>query len=658
MNKAILNNIKFSLILFILLATAYQQTSHPAYAAADQYIILANPVRVSKSNGNPLESLLSQYQELAKRALPATWLFTYDSLDIDGLDNFTQQADKNNEFGVWMEVTPKLASESGVLYNKTDSWHRSTSVFLSGYIQPDRLKMVDMIFKKFKSRFGYYPASIGAWWVDSYSLSYMSEKYGVKANLGVSDQHSTDGYHIWGQPWGVPFYPSKSHTGLPASSLANKLNVVNLQWAPRDPLNGYGQASASLYSTQDWFVKGLSLNYFNQLVDLYAQKHYNQYGAIVLGLESDFPPGTYRGIFASEIQDIAAKAATGDFQVLNMQEFSNWYQRRFPQISPNYLITSDDLLGSHKSSYWYQTPGYRLGLEYNSVTQELFLLDLRIYPNNLYEPFYTSPNKGLDLYINTPFILDSASNPSDKLNLGRIKPQISSSPFGPILKLEGVEVIDYLKTHHILPNSQLLKSVNWPYPQGYTFKALSIESSYQLKSGRAKIILLLTIIFLLVLIHFFFKEKRQRFRIIYLTVVIIIISLGGLWYAAHLETYQVLSDELVMLMKLRTLPAGKVLVVEGDCLQCSWQTEYKPAALANQRGYVSEFSEKPIVYSKEFFEAKTRGQARTILKRLGIKYIYLVNYESYQEKIPFSPGDTNSNLLYENGHSQLWEVKQ
>ena len=141
------------------------------------FITLVNPVRISVYTKDPAKSFASQYSEVSKRNLPASWLFTYDVLENQQVTFLARQMDHRQDLGIFLEVTPNFAKSAAVKYNKTDSWHRSNSVFLSGYSQEDRKKLIDTVFEKFKSDFGYYPKSVGAWWVDSFSLGYMKEKY-------------------------------------------------------------------------------------------------------------------------------------------------------------------------------------------------------------------------------------------------------------------------------------------------------------------------------------------------------------------------------------------------------------------------------------------------------------------------------------------------
>jgi lysyl-tRNA synthetase class 2 len=100
-----------------------------------------------------------------------------------------------------------LTRNVGIVYPETDSWHRANVLFLSGYELRERKVLIDKLFKEYKDKFGKYPLSVGAWWIDAYSLNYMKSKYDIKAILVCADQFSTDGYQIWGQnisfkrPW-------------------------------------------------------------------------------------------------------------------------------------------------------------------------------------------------------------------------------------------------------------------------------------------------------------------------------------------------------------------------------------------------------------------------------------------------------------------------
>jgi hypothetical protein len=275
-------------------------------AAENSFITIVNPVRISTYTKDPPLSLTTEYAQVSDRDLPATWLLTYDVLKNQKMLQVMKDFDEKQEFGIFLEVSAPFAQDSDVIYNKTNSWHRATSLFLSGYAQEDRKKLINTVFSKFKNTFGFYPKSVGAWWVDSYSLSYMREKYGITGVLGVADQYDLDGYQVWGTPYSQAYYPSKINAAIPARNIENKLDVVTFRWAARDPINGYispSKVEASLYSIQDYQKNGLDTSYYEKLINLYSTKtELNDFAQITIGLEADYTPEIYKDQYSVWLQ--------------------------------------------------------------------------------------------------------------------------------------------------------------------------------------------------------------------------------------------------------------------------------------------------------------------------------------------------------------------
>lgn len=652
----------------------------------NQFITIVNPIRISAYTRDSVKSLASQYSEIKKRDFSASWLFTYDVLENKEVAIFAKQMDQKQDLGIFLEVTPNFAKNAGVIYNKTDSWHRSNSVFLSGYTQEDRKKLIDTVFEKFNSHFGYYPKSVGAWWVNSFSLDYMMTKYHITSTLGCADQFYTDGYSLWGQYWSLPFYPSKNHAGMPARTIETKLDLVSFQWAARDPLNGYSGERASAYSTQDYHTLGLSDNYFEELIKLYALKHKNQFGQITLGLEGDFPAETYHGLYTKQLDIIQKISTQQNITITNMKDFSNWYRRTFTTISPSQLIESNDLLGCKISSIWYQSPAYRIGLTFNRESQELKIIDWRIYQDNFQEPFYLTPNTQLNLYINTPSLIDQISDPQSIWKIptrGIFRSGGDSNKFSiyfdnaPFLIFERDKLTfrgDNFNLPAAIKKSDLLKVSNLPDatevsiiehwltpPVGMTFRSLPPQMFYLLNSynlskpntqKKLSVILLILIVFILVTL----KSKHYRKRVFQWFGIVFVVG-SVLFVVSQSRIYSVSQAEIDALLRLKTLASGKVIVFDETCLKCSWHNRYMPAALANIRGYVSRISEKPIVYNRSIFVAESRPVGKKILDDLKARYIYVVKYENYTEKLPFSPGDYNVELIFENANAQIWRIK-
>lgn len=646
-----------------------------------QYVTIVNPIRISIYSTDPKASLAAQYREVQKRNLAATWLLNYDVISDPGVASIAKTMDQAQELGIFFEVTPKFASESAVLYNKTDSWHRAKSVFLSGYTQEDRRKLIDAAFKKFKEIFGFYPTSVGAWWIDSYSLDYMQHKYNVTGNLTVADQFATDGYELWGQYWSTPFYPSNIHAGIPAQTVSSKLDIVTLQWAARDPLNGYGRGGASLFSTQDY----MKIDYFQQLLDLYAKSHDNKFGQITVGLEGDFPPDSYGGFFANQLNVVKAQKQQGFISVVTMKDFSSWYRNNFPRLSPVQVIETDDFLGKKIKTIWYQSPHLRINIIYDYNTKETKVRDFRTYHDNFQEPYYTSPNRDLILSINLPSQIDSANNPDEEwvvstkeLEKVDAKDEVLTLNYknGTQIKVkkDEVEITGEFKNvpKAIVDSSQMnvKKSgkkldiqVNsfWNYPPGgLIFRSLTQEGTHFLKQRKVMAVGLLIILICAGIIFWTIKKKTPLFSKVAIIGVLLLLVGGGTykWYLSNSKLYFVNQSELDALNRLRLMLGKRIVVYNKVCLQCSWHTSYMPAIFANKRDYVNKVTGKEIIYNSSIFDAKTRPEAKKELDKLNADYIYLVRFEDYVELAPFSPGDLNIEEIYSNANTQIWKVKK
>lgn len=672
------------LLIFALLLSFFGFVPSKTFAQEDnQFITIVNPIRISYYTPNPVESVRTQYSIVAQHDLSATWLLTYDAISHDGVFSVMRGMDKIQEFGILLEVTPEFAKASGVSYHETGSWHHSNSVLLSGYTQEERVQLINTVFEKFRSRFGYYPTSVGSWWTDSFSQSYMQEKYGITANLGVADQFSTDGYQVWGQYWSTPFYPSKYHAGVPASDVNAKLDIVTIQWAPRDPLNGY---YSSLYSSQDYKTGEVNqkTDYLEKLLNLYAGKHGNQFGQITVGLEGDLAADIYRGEFTNQMRVVKQLRDTNEFRVINMKEFSEWYRANFPDLSPPHLIVADDLLGEKSKVIWYQSPRYRVGLvQGNGGSEVTKVIDLRTYHSDLKEPYYESPNRENTLSIYVPSVFDEVNKLDDiwKLPFGRItsidgdnnevtvnfgsEDSITLRPKEIFIKNKQIALPEILKAHPavktVKTNSgwEIFPQVTWIVPKdGVVIKALTVEATHFLKQKKVFIVLGAITVLSFVLSAFVLK-LRATFTIKLFAVMTVFSPLyvgGFYWYSVNTSLYSVSQGEIDVLFHLSVLPQGKVLVYNNECLQCSWYTERKPAVFANKRGYVQKYGKHPIIYNSSVFKAQTRLEAKQEFLKSKAKYIYLSKVEDYIEKTPFSPGDLGIEKIYSNANAELWQV--
>ncbi|MBI2032682.1 MAG: hypothetical protein HYT09_03500 [Candidatus Levybacteria bacterium] len=672
---------KIKILLYLILVILFFSKTGVADASEKKaFITIVNPVRIAPYTVNSKESLDSQYSEIRKRNLPATWLLTFDVINNKEASDFIKdEFDSNQELGIFMEVSSDSAKASGVNYNFTDSWHRSNSIFLSGYSQSDRIKLIDKVFESFKKEFGYYPVSVGAWWIDSFSLDYMSKKYNVIANLSVSDQLETDGYSIWGTPWSTPYIPSKFHAGIPASRLEDKLNVVTIQWAPRDPLNGYISPDKanrpSLYSSQDHFTIGLNENYFEKLIRLYTENDFDQ---VTIGLEGDFPKEFYQDKFSTQLSLAQKLSGERNISFATMKEFSKEYSKKYSDLSPSKIIEADDLLGSQKRVIWFQNPKYRIGIKYDNQLKQTEIFDLRSYYKNFTEPFYLSPNKQYNLFSILPSIIDSRMDgkSSLKLNTGVF---VNSEKNGEeyilefekgkiILKNNLVEIsgisftIDpYLQdlglvkvngNRVVLPDEYVVPA------QGIVFREFYPKIPFALKYRIPSQIIYLAVALVVLMAFIFFifllRKSNRKYVLTFVSVLVLSIFLY-LLFRINRPLY-ISQSEIDALILLSNLKDGTVLVYDKDCLKCNWKSENKPAAMENRKDYVGKISKKPIIYSLDFVLAENPEEAKKILIKENPRYIYLSKYEDYVEVLSFNPEDLSVKKIYENANAVIYEV--
>ncbi|MDO8573419.1 MAG: hypothetical protein Q7R77_01585 [Candidatus Daviesbacteria bacterium] len=350
------------------------------FAQNSSFVSIVNPIRGNDfwdmKDQKAETAVLGQIEILNKNKLPATWLIRFDALDNQIIINATKGR-LSDEKGIFLEVTSSWANAAKVTYHKSDIWHMAGSAFLTGYERLEREKLIDAAFEKFKSIFGYFPSSIGAWWVDSYSLDYMQRKYGITGALIVADQYSTDNYQIWGQYFGTPYYPAKNNALHPASFKETKLPVVIMQWASRDPVNAYGNGvNESTFSVQanDYTdYHDLDIKYFSSLVDIYTEQKYNGFSHLVVGLENSYDWNKYGSEYRRQIEILLKK----QINITTMSDFAQWYKNNFPEISPEQIVIADDPLGSFKKSVWFMNPHYRAFLFVNQ--EGVVFRDVRQY---------------------------------------------------------------------------------------------------------------------------------------------------------------------------------------------------------------------------------------------------------------------------------------
>lgn len=378
----------------LLLIIFFPNTAYAQDISCDnRYVTFINPVRRREiwfdKTTKPLDD---QYKLIEKNNFSGTWLLQYDILEDSELFTKIKNFNSNQEIGLFLEVTQKLSDQAKVIYPYDEPWFNPKVVFLSGYKLSERRRLIDAAFKNFNKKFGYYPKSVGAWWIDAYSLNYLHQKYKITSALIVADQLSTDGYGVWGQWWGVPYYPSKQNVLIPASEVKNKLPVVITQWAQRDLLLAYGDTPVySNYSLQanDYIRQGKNTKYFIDLAKSYLDCK-NSIGQITVGLETGIESVGYINEYANQLNEISKNVSVNS---VTMSEFANTFSNIYPEVPGSVILQKD-------KSIWEMTKNYR---------KNDFLEDKITYSSNFIfaDNYIADRNDFLDRKLPTQFNINN-----------------------------------------------------------------------------------------------------------------------------------------------------------------------------------------------------------------------------------------------------------
>lgn len=317
----------------------FQENKQPNISD-NRFATVINPVRGrDRWWEGSLKPIRDQYQIVKETGMAATWLLQYDVLADEELKKEIKNFNEKQELGLFLEVSPRLAQAARVVYPVNTEWYKPQAIFLSGYGQRDRIKLIDEMMKKFENSFGYLPKSAGAWWIDSYSMNYLKTKYKIEIVLIVADQKTTDNYGVWGQWWGAPYYADEANILVP-----NQENgTLVVQWALRDPVLAYqGEGPKfSNFSMQanDYRSQRLDINYFKKLANIYLDRR-NRTGQITVGLETGMESIDFINEYRKQLETISKMEG---LQIVTMSDFNKKF-REINKTNPEKVEMGDWML--------------------------------------------------------------------------------------------------------------------------------------------------------------------------------------------------------------------------------------------------------------------------------------------------------------------------
>jgi hypothetical protein len=192
--------------------------------------------------------------ELAKKhKIPTTFMFEHQTLVDPRFRDYMIREMKNDpliEPAMNMQFGQELIEKAGLKWKPLPgyyTWDPHPSVsYHSGYDLKTREKLVDLYMEDFKSVFGRYPKTAGSWVVDTYTLRYIKEKYGLIASAQCPDQWRTDLYTLWGAPPNTPYVISRNNAYMPAQTKEKSMGIAMFRMTGgAEPIHHYEGGAAT-----------------------------------------------------------------------------------------------------------------------------------------------------------------------------------------------------------------------------------------------------------------------------------------------------------------------------------------------------------------------------------------------------------------------------
>lgn len=369
------------------------------------------------SKADLLECLKNQVALAHKYKFPVTFLFQHDAFTKQEWVDIVQPCEYI-EIGMWLELNRSLIERAGCKWKGREelTWEYFSHIDLTcGYLPEERKRIIDIAMEDFKAVFGEYPKTVGSWVIDSVSLGYMADKYGVLASLNCKDQWLTDGYSLWGGYYNQAYYPCKNNMFAPAQTKEQQIDMPVFRMLGSDPIrqydcgligsnNGQGVITLECYlpagtdaslggSNEEW------VRWFFEQMDKYDPL---TFGYAQAGQENPFPwSGQGKGYtMQMRVYDELSKA--GKIKMMKVSDTAKWYKEQYP-LTPASVMEAETPDGEH--GVWYCCKNFRTYIYGDKTCARV--KDITIFDEEYKERYLTDNCKGSDCFYDNLHLVDS-----------------------------------------------------------------------------------------------------------------------------------------------------------------------------------------------------------------------------------------------------------
>lgn len=399
-----------------------------------------------------------------------TFLLQYDAMvKSEFVDLFLKEKDEHMELGIWIEMARCLVEKAGIPWRSKRGWDWDWYVnpgFLPAYTKEEKERIIDIIMEKFKELFGYYPKSAGSWLLDSESVMYMTEKYGLEAFCICREQQGTDAYTLWGGYYNGPYYPSKQNILHPAQTKKEQINAPVIRMLGPDPIYSYYEKKKEfnkiervLFSLEPVWPCGYDPGWVKWYFKNFVENESMEYNYTQVGQENSFGWDNIKKGLPMQMEYLYQLEQAGKVKVEKLYDTGRRYREQYDMTPASVYSALDDWTGLGNQSVWYSCKNYRLNLFSNN--EEVWIRDIHKFDENYRDVYLDEPCKENDATLDALPVIDGFRFSDEKVKAGLFfgkgtiqKTWREGSTFFVRIFAEGKEITLKLDEHQILMESE------------------------------------------------------------------------------------------------------------------------------------------------------------------------------------------------------------
>lgn len=426
-----LKTIALSLLFTVLLADCCEANTNQGIKTdgSPRIINIINFIRqtdyrVQNSDSLMFEAVQEQIKLVNNYGFPATFLFQYDALINPAYQELMKtRLSPDCEIGAWWEITQPHVEAAGIPWRGIHSWVSTANIaFTTGYTPKEREKLVDVYMAKFKEIYGYYPKSVGSWFIDSHTLAYMYDKYGIVASCNCKDQVGTDGYTLWGGYWNQAYYPSRKNAYMPAQTAGGQIPVPIFRMLGSDPIyqydTGVGTERQGVISLEPVYTRaGKNRQWVEYFLESMVDEPCLAFAYAQAGQENSFTWNGMREGLEVQFPIFDSLRKENKIRIETLGTSGKWFRDKFPLTPATAVTTLYDHRELGNKTVWYNSRNYRANLLWEK--DGFCFRDIHFFDENFKSDYLTTPGTGGQfLYFTLP-VIDRFfwSTPDDKTGL-------------------------------------------------------------------------------------------------------------------------------------------------------------------------------------------------------------------------------------------------